>query len=996
MKDTCDNARTGNRRTRFVCLTLIILSLASLVGSAPAATFTVTATTDLATDLSLRRAISDANANPGPDVIVFNLPPGPQVIVPLSPLPEITEAVVIDALDGIPCLATTLPAVEIDGVMAGPFANGLTVNTPQPVTIRGLAIYRFSGGAGITINASIGGRIEGNHLGTDASGHAAGLGNRTGLELNFSRDYVVGGANPCQQNVISGNLQEGVWINGPLFVPQNNLVIGNFIGVARDGWPLPNGSHGVHFFGGPTGNRVVSNVIAYNGGSGVLVLEGIDNRILKNSIYENGLLGIDISPSDSPNPNDVSDPDSGPNRQQNYPRLGALGGAGGVTSGASGTHVETFLNSEPSTPFAIHYYWSPSCDGSGYGEGRHYLGRTNAVTDVAGNALFSADFPETVPTGSVITATATHPLGSTSEFSPCATVVPSGGNIVQHDGLPHQGDGGSVPLPCSEGSFPANPCLLTIPAGTDGHSASVCIGLGRVSGWQGDLQDVLLRDFGDSFKLTLEDGTEVGTGDGTEPTPPSPPSNEILEAAKDYVIEANIPEPSLFIRALTNGSMSLQFTLVDSQDNEVYKSVAQPDALHLTLGSSNDVVDISQAGYLQLPNGERAFRLELRRPLPLAVPGVSGRFATRAIIAVLRKISPATGQSLPPPATITSARLTYRRESPTAGAPLSFRLGEELLQQFGQLHGSLSNTVLAGWNWSQGGTSDPARPTIFAGFPRDASGALTEGGVMLRLDQARYICVDLDWELGASATALFAAAGSPVVALPYFSFKIGTNHVLPPSPDAVRIQRTERDWTIAPSFGTSGTVSNRYEIYRFGANLIGWDAPATMVVQASRAPNRVAYSTSVSPTSAQGFLFKWREAAFFSVPGTPGLPGVPGGGGFFEADELRIIPLNPARPLRSFTRLDISGAGLPWLEIIGEDWRSSRVGRVMVQKVRDGVELAAPTEAGRPYQLEFTPDLQAREWQILDSFFGDGSVRTWPLREAANRPPQGFYRLGGF
>ena len=985
MKHTCHNARTGSRWTRFVFQTIITLSLTSLIGSVSAATFTVTTTTDLATDPSLRRAISDANANPGPDVIVFNLPPGPQVIVPLSPLPDITEAVVIDAFDGIPCLATTLPAVEIDGVMAGPFANGLTVNTPQPVTIRGFAIYRFLGGAGIAINNSSGGRIEGNHLGTDASGKTVGIGNRTGLELNFARDYVAGGANRCQQNVISGNLQEGVWLNGPLFVSQNNLVTGNFIGVARDGWPLANGSHGVHFFGGPTGNRIESNVIAHNGGDGVLVLEGIDNRIVANSIYANGLLGIDISPWGMPNPNDLFDGDTGPNRQQNYPHLGSLGGGGGVTSGASGTHIETFLNSEPATTFAIHYYWNPGCDPSGYGEGRHYIGGTSATTDASGNANFSADFPETVPAGSVITATATHPLGSTSELSPCAPVFALGSNIVQHAGLPHQGDGGSVPLPCPEGWSGSNPCLLTVPAGTDAQSASVRIGLGRVNGWQGDLRGVLLSNIGDGLTLAFDE----------EPQDPALPE-EIFEAAKNYIVEANIPKPSLLIGAFTNGSMELRFTLVDAQDNEVYSSVPQPDSFHLTLGSSNDVVDISQAGYLQLPNGERAMRLEFRNPLLLAVPAVQGNFATHAIIVVCRKLNPATGQSLPPPVTITSARLTYRRESPTAGAPHFFRIGEELLQQFGQLHGSINNTVLAGWQRPQDGTSNPARSTIYAGFPHDASGALTEGGVMIRLDQARYICVDLDWDLASSATPLFAAAGSPVIALPYFWFKIGTNHVLPPSPDAVLIQRTEGDWSIAPNFGTSGAASNRYELYRFGANLIGWDAPATTVVQASSAPNRAAYSTSVSPTGAHGFLFKWREAATFSPLGTPGLPGMPGGGGFFEADELRIIPLNPTHPLRSFTRIDISGASLPWLEITGEDWRSSRVGRVMVQKVRDGVELSAPTEPGRPYQLEFTPSLNAREWQIIDSFFGDGSVRTWPLRESPSRPPQGFYRLGGF
>lgn len=231
--------------------------------------------------------------------------------------------------------------------------------------------------------------------------------------------------------------------------------------------------------------------------------------------------------------------------------------------------------------------------------------------------------------------------------------------------------------------------------------------------------------------------------------------------------------------------------------------------------------------------------------------------------------------------------------------------------------------------------------------------------------------------------------------LPYFKFKVGTNHFLPPHPDALVIQRVEGIWSIAPDFGTSGTISNRYELYVSGVLAGRLDTSTAVVAQARSAPIRVAHSTSVSPAGASGFHLKWREAAIITLPGTPGLPGVPGTGGMFEADELRIIPFNPASPLRTFTRIDISGAGLPRLEITGEDWRSSRVGRVMVQKVRDGVELSAPTEAGRPYQLEFTPSLNAREWQTIDSFIGDGSFRVWPLRESPSRP-SGFYRLGGF
>ena len=48
---------------------------------------------------------------------------------------------------------------------------------------------------------------------------------------------------------------------------------------------------------------------------------------------------------------------------------------------------------------------------------------------------------------------------------------------------------------------------------------------------------------------------------------------------------------------------------------------------------------------------------------------------------------------------------------------------------------------------------------------------------------------------------------------------------------------------------------------------------------------------------------------------------------------------------------------------------------------------------GRPIHVSAVASLA--EAHLGYSDIGDGSVRTWPLREAANRPPQGFYRLGG-
>ena len=57
--------------------------------------FTVTSTSDNGPG-TLRQALLDANASPGADTIVFDIPlPGPQIIRPASPLPRITDAVTL-------------------------------------------------------------------------------------------------------------------------------------------------------------------------------------------------------------------------------------------------------------------------------------------------------------------------------------------------------------------------------------------------------------------------------------------------------------------------------------------------------------------------------------------------------------------------------------------------------------------------------------------------------------------------------------------------------------------------------------------------------------------------------------------------------------------------------------------------------------------------------------------------------------------------------------
>ena len=67
---------------------------------------------------SLREAIEAANSHTGQNIIRFDLPDSDRIIEPLSPLPDITEPVIIDGTSQ-PGYAG-LPLVEINGSRRGP------------------------------------------------------------------------------------------------------------------------------------------------------------------------------------------------------------------------------------------------------------------------------------------------------------------------------------------------------------------------------------------------------------------------------------------------------------------------------------------------------------------------------------------------------------------------------------------------------------------------------------------------------------------------------------------------------------------------------------------------------------------------------------------------------------------------------------------------------------------------------------------------------------
>src|SRR6185503_4219504 len=132
----------------------------------PAATFTVLNTNNTGAG-SLRQAIIDANDMSGTDAISFRIPgTKPYTIAPASPLPAITEPVTIDGTTQTNF--TGVPIIQLNGIAAGPEANGLLILGGNSV-VRGLVINRFSL-SGIRIEGLGMNVVEGNYLGTDVNG----------------------------------------------------------------------------------------------------------------------------------------------------------------------------------------------------------------------------------------------------------------------------------------------------------------------------------------------------------------------------------------------------------------------------------------------------------------------------------------------------------------------------------------------------------------------------------------------------------------------------------------------------------------------------------------------------------------------------------------------------------------------------------------------------------------------------------------------------------
>jgi hypothetical protein len=282
------------------------LSLAISIQFAAADTFTVTNTTDGGPG-SLRKAITDANGQANidantPDIISFAIPGvGVQTITPSSPLPAITDPVVIDGYTQPGASANTLNVgdnavllIELNGANTTGTAIGLDLAGGKS-TVRGLVINRFGtnpnaffGSGGIRLGSD-NNVVAGNFIGSNAAG-SAGLANAVGVTIDAGANNLVGGTTPADRNIFAGNNTENSQGGGVGVQIRTNQpgtrVQGNYIGTnAAGNAPLGNGA-GIYVVGlalsditigglTSTPGTGAGNVISGNSSNGGINSDGI-------------------------------------------------------------------------------------------------------------------------------------------------------------------------------------------------------------------------------------------------------------------------------------------------------------------------------------------------------------------------------------------------------------------------------------------------------------------------------------------------------------------------------------------------------------------------------------------------------------------------------------------------------------------------------------------------------------------------------------------------
>lgn len=264
-------------------------------------------------------------------------------------------------------------------------------------------------GRGIAIERASDVTVTGNLIGV-AAGGASALGNvSSGIQVASSTTVQIGASG--SGNVIGANAGGGIFISGSSsgVTMHANAIGTDALGVVD----LGNGFDGIRILGN-SGHSVggtnpgEGNTIAYNAMNGIGIWNGTGYAIRGNSIFSNDSLGIDLG-IDGVTLNDEGDGDTGQNNLQNFPSLGFL----------DSERVRVTFEGQASTGYTLEFFANATCDPSDYGEGKRFLEAEQVTTDSSGEVEYIRTF-SLQPNEDFLTATATDAQGNTSEFSRCS------------------------------------------------------------------------------------------------------------------------------------------------------------------------------------------------------------------------------------------------------------------------------------------------------------------------------------------------------------------------------------------------------------------------------------------------------------------------------------------------------------------------------------------------------------------------------------------------
>jgi len=258
---------------------------------------------------------------------------------------------------------------------------------------------------GIELQNSVGNVVEGNYIGVDAGGTAP-LRNNQGVTVKGGSGNIIGGTAAGAGNVISGNRLQGVFV---LAGAAGTKVQGNLIGpVATGGAFIGNGDAGVEILDA-SGNSVgggsgAGNTIARNGAEGVVV-DGAGGSATANSIRGNAIFDNAAGGIVLLN---------GGNDLQAPPTITS------VTTAAGATTVTVQFPVTGGNRYAVEVFASPTCDPLDPPQGKQLVAVRVSLAKVTGVATLVIAVPELAPEEGVTVTLTPSNKADTSPFSACA------------------------------------------------------------------------------------------------------------------------------------------------------------------------------------------------------------------------------------------------------------------------------------------------------------------------------------------------------------------------------------------------------------------------------------------------------------------------------------------------------------------------------------------------------------------------------------------------